>query len=82
MLCVVLPAALAGRDGCPVLQMGRLRSRKAENLLDVASKSGTSDSRDVAYKHYAMTEPGWGGFALAQSGGPAIPGHCVWNEGT
>lgn len=49
--------------------MGRLRSRKAENLLDVASKSGTSDSRDVAYKHYAMTEPGWGGGSLWRRAG-------------
>lgn len=71
---MVLPAAVAGRDCCPILQMGRLRSRKAENLLDVGSKSGTSDSRDVAFKYYATTEPGWG-VALAQSGGPAVPGH-------
>lgn len=78
MLFVVLPAALVERDCCPILQMGRLRSRDA-NLLVVGFKSGTSDSRAVAFEHYARTD--WAGVHPGSELGPCSPAVAVYVSG-
>ena len=77
MLCVILPAAPAERDHCFTLQMRRLSPRETENLLVVGFKSGVSDSRTVAFQHYAMTESQWGHHPGAERGpcGTAVSVH-------